>query len=159
MDWFCGYNVQTGGSHFAEFQGISQILLYNQRTAAVVEDDDAILHFADGIFVDDTLGGREQWTVQGDDIGGGQQGVQICIFSNAASRIRWMFIISQYLHAKRSGNPSGSLADASKPDDSHGLIFQFNKRIIPETPVRAGIPASCTDRFVVMPDVMADFQK
>ncbi len=127
--------------------------------AAVVEDDNAILHFADGIFVDDTLGGREQRAVQGDDIGGGQQGVQICIFSNAAAGIRWMFIISQYLHAKRSGNSPGSLTNPSKTNDSDGLIFEFNKRIIPEAPVRARIPSASMYGFIMMPDVMADFQK
>ena len=68
-DGFGGYHVKPCGADLAGIQSVRQILFRHKLTTAVIDDNDAVLHFCDVIPVDDALRLREQRTVERYHIG------------------------------------------------------------------------------------------
>ena len=73
---FCRYNVKAGGKNFPGIQRVSQILLDDQRASGVIEDDDAVFHFGNGVPVDNSLRGGEERAMQCDHVRCFQQRIQ-----------------------------------------------------------------------------------
>ena len=65
-DGFIADDIQPGGKHLSAVERIRQALLHEERAAAVVEQDDAVLHLRDGAGVDNPHRLREQRAVQAD---------------------------------------------------------------------------------------------
>ncbi len=64
--------------------------------------------------------------------------------------IAFIYVICQYIHAKRMGKIGDRLSNPSKSDYTHGFAIKFNQRIIPEAKVPAVRPCTVTHR-VTMP--------
>ena len=58
-------HIHACGLYLAAVQRVRQILLHNKRTAAIVQNNDAVLHFCDGSLIDDAFRLRKQRAVQG----------------------------------------------------------------------------------------------
>ena len=80
LDRFCGHDIETGGVDLPAVQGVCKILLMDQTAAAVVDDDHAVLHPGDTVFVDHFLVFRKKRAVKEDDIRLRVEGVKIHIF-------------------------------------------------------------------------------
>ena len=108
-DGFGGNNVQPSGIHLSRIKRICKILLYNERTAAVVENNNAVLHFRDIILVDNPFRFGEQRAMQRNDVGFLEQRIQLHIFRNRTARGALVLVIGQNAHAHCFGDGAGSL--------------------------------------------------
>ena len=61
---FCGNHIQAGSIDFAGVESICKILLHNKLTAAVIDEDDTVFHFGNGLFVDHFIRLREERAMQ-----------------------------------------------------------------------------------------------
>ena len=52
-DGLRGHDIQTCTGHLAGVEGVGQVLLHHHLATAVVDDDDAVFHLGDVLFVDD----------------------------------------------------------------------------------------------------------
>ena len=65
---FSRYDVETGGIDLSTVKGIRQILLIDKASAAVVDDDHAVFHLRNAVFVDHPGVLRKERAVQKDDV-------------------------------------------------------------------------------------------
>lgn len=158
-DGLGGDHVQPGGEDLAAVEGVGQVLFHDQRPPGAVEQDDAVLHFGDGVPVDEAGVFRGQGTVEGDDVRAGQQLVHGNIPGGLAAQVAGVLVKGQYLHPQRRRDAAGPLADAPVADDAHDLPLQLDERGLPKAPVGAAAPLPVVDALAVAGDVVADLQQ
>lgn len=67
LDRLRGDHVQRGGRHFSGIQGVRQVLLHHHLSAAVIDNDNAVLHLVNVFLVDDAGVEGEQGHLQTQD--------------------------------------------------------------------------------------------
>ena len=154
-----GDHIQPRACDLAAVERVRQILLHDERAAAVVDEDDAVLHLCDRVPVDDALGFGEQRAVQGNHVGLMQQGIEIRILRDFAAGIRFAAPGGEDAHPHCLGDAAGGLADSPEADDAHGFTRELNERVVPKGPVRRTFPAARMHRFGVVRDVRAELQQ
>ena len=80
FDRLCRNNIQTCSIYLSAVQCISQILFNDKLTAAVVDQDDAVFHLGDTVFVDHAFCAREERAVQEDHVRTCIQFIKLNIF-------------------------------------------------------------------------------
>ena len=100
FDRLRGHHIQSGCRYFSALQRVRQILLFNQRSSGVVQDDHAILHLGNRIFIDNLLSLWEQRAMQRDNVGTFQQFIQSGISAGIGYQFRVLVgIICQHAHS------------------------------------------------------------
>lgn len=113
-DGLSGYHIHRCATQLAAGQGVRNSLFVNQRATGGIDQDGSILHFRDGLRVDDALCFGEQGTMQSYHIGLGQQFLQGHMgFSGMLGAA-----VGQDLHAHCVGNFRHIFADPAVADDA-----------------------------------------
>ena len=94
-----------------------------------------------------------------DDVRPREERIAVDVLRDRAARLGLTAAGGQHSHAEGFGDASRGLADAAEAHDPHGLARKLDERIVPETPVGIGFPASGVHSLGVMGDVVADLQK
>ena len=115
--------VQAYRKEFMFADACNQVICANQTTSGGIDKDYPILHFSNGLCIDQMLGFLGKRAVKTDQITLGQQFVQRYIF-HAIQVWIWEKIISDNLHAKASADSCHSLADFSGSDDAGGFAVE-----------------------------------
>ena len=119
------HHVNRCGAKLSTVQSIGQRLFVHQRPPGGVDEHGTILHFCDGIRVDDLFGFREQGTVQGHDIGAGKQCIQIHILGDLAALLALRAVVGDDVHAEGFCQSAYRFSNAAKADNADGLSRQF----------------------------------
>ena len=130
-------HVQSRCSHLSAIERVGNVLLVNELTAGVIDEDDAVLHLGDAVLVD------HAGVFQRNDVRAGVKLVQSNIFHDRATGVIRIEIVSQHVHAERLGDTRLGLTDASEADDADGLALQLDERIVPIAPVGVIRPVTC----------------
>src|SRR6202044_928216 len=139
---------------------VGEILLDDQRSARGVDEKRARLHLRQRRGVDDSTGLRQQRTVQADDVGRGQEIVQLAPTEvGPVGRILSACVLRYQPHTKRDRDLSSLATNPAKADDSHGLALQLNQRRFTEAEIRGPRPLSGASRLAMQSDVMAQFEQ
>ena len=75
--WFLGEDVESGSGDGVGANGVGEGRFIHEGAAAGVDEDGALLHQDEGVGVDEVFGLRGEGAVEGDDVGGGEEGVSI----------------------------------------------------------------------------------
>ena len=136
-------HVQSRRSHLSAIERVGNVLLVNELTAGVIDEDDAVLHLGDAVLVDHAGVFQRKVAVQRNDVRAGVKLVQSNIFHDRATGAIRIKIVSQHVHAERLGDTRLGLTDASEADDADGLALQLDERIVPIAPVGVIRPVTC----------------
>ena len=136
-------HVQSRRSHLSTIERVGNVLLVNELTAGVIDEDDAVLHLGGAVLVDHAGVFRRKVAVQRNDVRVGVKLVQSNIFHDRATGVIRIEIVSQHVHAERLGDTRLGLTDASEADDGDGLTLQLDERIVPIAPVGVIRPVTC----------------
>lgn len=159
---FDGLGVDDVESRRGDLSGIEcvgHVLLDDQLTSGVIDEDDAVFHLRDRVLVDKPCVFRGEIAVKRDDVCLCKQRVKVRILCDLPARCTLIQIIRQDLHAEGLCNVSFGLADAPEADDADGLVLQLDERIVPEAPVVIRRPAAFVYGPVVMADMVADLEQ
>lgn len=155
-----GNHVQARREDLAVGQRLGEILFHNQRPAAVVQNDYAVLHSGDGVAADDALGGGGQRTVQRNHVRLGEQLVQRHVLAEPAALLRLpAVVIGENTHAHGRGDARRGASDAAEADHAQGLARQFDLRRVPKAEIRAVFPAALVYGLTVMRHAVADLHQ
>ena len=81
------HHIQAGGRQLARFQGVGDVLLVNQLSAGVVDQDGPVLHLGNAGLVDHLLIIRSEVAVEEHHVGLSQQGIQVHILSDGLAGV------------------------------------------------------------------------
>ena len=94
-----------------------------------------------------------------DDVGLGKQLLQGDIPGQRAAGFVLVTVKGQHVHAQGPGDARHGLSDAAEAHDAHGFACQLHQGIVPETPVRIGVPFAVVHSRTVGFHVLADRQQ
>ena len=95
----CGHDIQSSGTHLSGFQRTNKILLIDELSATVIEKNDAIFHFANGVRTDHLPRMLEKRTMQRDHICSRIQFLDVYILANLSMSISAALRLSSKLTA------------------------------------------------------------
>ena len=157
-DGFFGYYVHSGGAETAAFQRGFYRCFVQQTAPGSIDEDGAILHFGEGVGIDELCRRRGEGTVEGDKIRLGEQGVQIDVprqcfpFGTAGAAV------GKNIHAKGAGDVRHGLTDAPEADNAQRLPGQLHLRGVPEAEGAAAFPPTRMYQHVVVSDPVTQLQ-
>jgi hypothetical protein len=97
--WLGEHYIESGTEYLTGVKCFSEVFRNYERTAAVVDDDDAILHLRDVLLVDDALCLRCEYAVEYDNIGIREYFVEFSVSECFANDGLIMIdIITEYVH-------------------------------------------------------------
>ena len=116
-------NVQTGGADLLGLQALDQVVGVNQTASGGVDDGDGGLHQLNGCGVDQMMGFLSQRAVEGDDVGLGEQLVELHIIQAGVGVGE--LVVGQDLHAKATADVTENAANLTGANQAHGLAVQI----------------------------------
>ena len=152
-------SIFTGKGDFAGVERVGKVLLHDHLAAAVVDDDDAVLHLGDIFPVDDAGVEVHERHLQSENIGTGEQLVELDeLHAEIPRRLRWELVIGNDVHAETLCRLRSMDADAAAAEKAVGHTGQLDERIVPVAPVGVVFPLALVHGAVVMADVQAAFE-
>ena len=146
------------GAETAAFQRGFYRRFVHETAPGSIDEDGAILHFGEGVGIDELCRRRGEGTVEGDKIRLGEQGVQIDILRQHFPARTACAAVGEDVHAEGAGDVRHGLTDAPKADDAQRLPGQFHLRGVPEAEGAAAPPSALVYQRVVMADPVAQLQ-
>lgn len=110
------------------------------HAAAVIDNNNAVLHLGYIVLIDDTLRVREQRAVQCDNVGLSKKRVSIHIFGDLLALWCRAAAGCKDIHSEGFCNAACCLPDLSEADYAHCFSCKLNKWMLPVAPVGAVLP-------------------
>ena len=116
--------IQTHAGELTGADAFDQVVSLDQRAAGGVDQQDAVLHFLNGLMIDQVVGAVHERAVQGDQVALGQQLVQRHIGGDVLQIRVLEYVVCQDLHAKAVADPRHSRADLAGTHDAGGFLIE-----------------------------------
>ena len=141
--FFCE-DVKGGTGNMAGFQGLGQGRLIHQAAAGTVDDPHARLGPGNRRRVEDVAGLVGQRHMKGDEIGAGQQLIQLDLGDTHRARalLAQERVIGHNLHVQAKRAVADDTADIARADHAEGLVVQLDPhetRLLPLAGMGGGV--------------------
>ena len=119
-------HVQTGRAHLPRLDALQQGFRVDQRAPGGVQEDHTLFHLPDGVGTDHVPGLVRQGTVEGDDVGPGEQLRQGYIVDAAVGNRE--FVVGDHPHAEAPADVDENTSDLPGADHARGLPVEVEAR-------------------------------
>ena len=122
-----GEDIEGRTGHLAALEGGDEVGVFNELAARAVDDAHALLHFRQGLCVDDAGGLRGEADVEGEVVGAGDEFVERdeldAVFAGDGGGDEG--IAAEDFKAEAAGALGDFKADAAEAEDAEGFAAQF----------------------------------
>ena len=118
-------DIQTHAEELVLPDARDQVIGLDEAAAGGVDQDHAVLHLLDGLEINHVVGAVHEGAVQGDEVAGGKQGVEIHIGHEGQVGIL-VHVVGNHLHAEALADPRHGRADLAGAHNAGGLAVEVD---------------------------------